>query len=76
MGARAVNQRSRLENADLIFIRRRYFPCIGTTVQTANSDIIVYSPWNYLDSFKVTGQNNYVTACCVRLCEIRIVQEH
>lgn len=56
-----------LKNADLVFIGCSYFSCICTTVQTTDSDVIVHSSRNYLNSFEIIGQDHYITASCVRL---------
>lgn len=63
----AVYKRRWLENADLIFIGCSYFSCICTTVQTADPDVIVHSSRNYLNSFKIIGQNHNIATSCVRL---------
>lgn len=55
MWTSAVYKWCRLKNAHLIFIRCSNFSCICTTVQTTDSNIIVYSSRNYLDSFKIVG---------------------
>lgn len=57
------------KNAHLIFISCSNFSCICTAVQTTDSNIIVYSSRNYLDSFKVVGQNHNITTSCICLCE-------
>lgn len=62
-----VNKWSRFKNANLIFIGCSYFSCVCTAVQATNSYVVMYSSWYYLNSFKITGKNYYVTTCCICL---------
>lgn len=67
MRACTMNKRSRLKNANLIFISCSYFSCVSTAIQTTDSYIIMYSSRYYLNSFEITGQNYYITTSCICL---------
>ena len=67
MRACTMNKRSRLKNANLIFISCSYFSCVSTAIQTTDSYVVMYSSRYYLNSFEITGQNYYITTSCICL---------
>lgn len=70
----AVYERCWLKDADLIFISCCYFSCVCAAVQTADSDVIVHSTGNYLNSLKVACQDHNIASS--RICLYKcIVQE-
>lgn len=64
---RAVKQRSRLENADFIFVSRRDFSGVSAAIERRYSDIVVNSARYDLHTFKRAGKDDNVTARCVCL---------
>lgn len=71
----AVYERCWLKDADLVFISCCYFSCVCAAVQTADSDVIVHSTGNYLNSLKVVCQDHNIASS--RICLYKcIVQEN
>lgn len=63
------------KDAHLILVSCSYLAGIGTTIQTTDSDVVVYSSRNDLNPFKIVGQNYYVTTSGVCLNEINVVMQ-
>lgn len=50
-------QRCRFKNANFLFVGRCYFPGVGWTVQTADSNVVVHSSRNDLNPFEIACEN-------------------
>lgn len=67
MRARCVQKRCWLEDAHLVFICCCDFASICTAIQTTDTDVIVYRTRYYLNPFKVTRKDDYVTSSSISL---------
>lgn len=62
-----VDERRRLEDADLVLVRCCYLPSVGGAVHATNAHIIVYCARDDLHALERAGENHNVTAGCVDL---------